>query len=80
MGKVIMVSDDVYESLRRIKRPGESFSDVIRRLLRQKPRLMEVAGSKTVSLREWKEVEEVFREQVELDDIRRKYLLNLIRK
>lgn len=48
-----MVSDDVYERLKRIKRPGESFSDVIRRLLKYKPRLIEIAGSKTVTVKDW---------------------------
>ncbi len=36
MAKNIAVSDDVYEMLSRIKMRNESFSDVIRRLIRQR--------------------------------------------
>ncbi len=35
MVKVISVSDDVYEMLRAMKRGNESFSDVIRRLIKK---------------------------------------------
>jgi len=35
MAKTIAVSDDVYEMLSKAKMKGESFSDVIRRLLRR---------------------------------------------
>jgi predicted CopG family antitoxin len=75
-----MVSDDVYERLKRIKRPGESFSDVIRRLLEYKPRLMEIAGSKTVTVKDWEKVMAIFKDQEKLDDVRRRYLLGLIEK
>lgn len=36
MAKTIAISDDVYEMLSKAKMKGESFSDVIRRLLRQR--------------------------------------------
>jgi len=78
MGKVIMVSDEIYEKLKRMKRPGESFSDVIGRLLSYKPRLSEIAGSGTISSSDWERVKEVFRKRDELDEIRRRYLLGLI--
>jgi predicted CopG family antitoxin len=68
----------LYEQLRRMKRPGESFSALINRLLKYKVKLTEVAGSKTITSKEWKEVEEAFKNQVKLDDARRKYLLSLI--
>jgi len=80
LGKVIMVSDEVYERLKRMKKPGESFSDVINRLLSYKPKLSEIAGSGTISLRDWEKVKEIFRERDKLDEIRRKYLLGLIEK
>jgi len=35
MAKVISVSDDVYELLKSLKREGESFSEVIRRLAKK---------------------------------------------
>ena len=78
MGKVIMVSEDVYENLKRLKKHGESFSDVIRRLLSHKPKLMDIAGSKTVTKKEWKEITEKFLIRNNLDDLRRRYLLELI--
>jgi len=34
--KNIMVRDDVYERLKRLKKEGESFSDVILRLIEEK--------------------------------------------
>ena len=36
--KNIMVRDDVYEKLKRLKKEGESFSDVILRLIEEKRR------------------------------------------
>ena len=78
LGKVIMVSDEIYEKLKRMKRPGESFPDVIGRLLSYKPRLSEIAGSGTISSSDWERVKEVFRKRDELDEIRRRYLLGLI--
>jgi predicted CopG family antitoxin len=44
MAKTIAIADDVYEMLTREKRPGESFSDVIRRLHRNKGNLMDAFG------------------------------------
>lgn len=48
----------VYRPLVRAKRPGESFSDVIRRALSGSLRLSDIAGSKTVTRRDWRLVEE----------------------
>jgi predicted CopG family antitoxin len=42
--KTITISLEAYEALRRLKRPGESFSDVILRLARGQPELSELAG------------------------------------
>ena len=78
MPKTIMVSDDVYEALKKEKEPGESFSDVIRRLLeRRKPKISELAGKKTVIKEEWLEVEKAFRVQRELTKRRRDLLLGV---
>lgn len=50
MARTIMVSDEVYESLKRLKGPKESFSDVIMKLLAsRKGGLLELAGSGTVT-------------------------------
>ncbi len=78
MPKTIMVSDDVYEALKKEKKPRESFSDVIRRLLqRKRPAISELAGKKTVTREEWLEVERAFRTQRELTDRRRDLLLGV---
>jgi len=59
MAKTIAVSDDVYEMLSKAKMKGESFSDVIRRLLkRQKisdiPKILEDYEAKKIKeLTEW---------------------------
>jgi predicted CopG family antitoxin len=57
--------------VRRMKRPGESFSKIINRLLKRKVKLTEVAGSRTITSREWGEVEEAFKNRNKLDDARR---------
>jgi len=44
MAKNVALADDVYESLQKEKREGESFSDVIRRLAARKPKLTELFG------------------------------------
>ena len=75
-----MVSERVYEELKRMKEKGESFSDVIERLLKRRPRLADVAGSGTISIKEWERVKEAFKSQEALDELRRKYLLGLIGK
>lgn len=37
MTKVIQLADDAYEALARQKRPGDSFSDVVRRAFPRRP-------------------------------------------
>ena len=63
MARTIMVSDEVYEELRRAKLPGESFSEVIRRLLGSRPRIFELAGKRTITKEEWEKVLTAFSEQ-----------------
>lgn len=47
MTKTITIGDDVYEALRSLKEPGESFSDVARRLTEEvkRRRLLAAAGA-----------------------------------
>jgi predicted CopG family antitoxin len=74
MAKNIAVSDDVYELLSRLKLPNESFSDTIKRLAK-KPRLSEIAGSKTITKEQWVKVKEIFKRQEEYDTRRKRTLL-----
>ncbi|TMI59269.1 hypothetical protein E6H16_09160 [Candidatus Bathyarchaeota archaeon] len=62
MAKNIAVSDDVYELLRRVKLPGESFSDVIRRGLKHGTRLSDIRGSRTISKEDWAKVRRTIRD------------------
>ncbi|MFH1073444.1 MAG: antitoxin VapB family protein [Nanoarchaeota archaeon] len=43
--KVISIMDDAYELLRKNKKPNESFSEVIRRVVPKKRNIMEFAGA-----------------------------------
>lgn len=51
MTKTISLADDAYAALSRTKRPGESFSDVTRRLVHEHGRrtLLELAGTWSMS-------------------------------
>ncbi|MCF2135902.1 MAG: antitoxin VapB family protein [Candidatus Thorarchaeota archaeon] len=75
MARNIAVSEDVYRELRALKREGESFSDVLRRLLRRRSRLTDLAGSMMLSSDEWAKMREIKEKQTELDEARTKHLL-----
>ena len=49
--KTITISLEAYEALLREKRPGESFSDVILRLVKNKDRILDLAGA-------WRDIDE----------------------
>jgi len=74
MAKTIAISDEAYEKLVKIKLPGESFSDVIIKTLKRAG-LSDIAGSKTVTKKEWKRVVKAFQAQRELDERRRRRLM-----
>ena len=75
MAKTIAVSDDVYELLVKSKLPKESFSDVIRRSLKKGMRLSDIAGSRTVTVEDWKKVTEAFKLQRKINEKRKKQLM-----
>jgi predicted CopG family antitoxin len=66
VAKNIAVSDDVYELLKKIRLPGESFSDVIRRGLSRGVRLMDIYGSGTISRENWQRARKTIRESEEI--------------
>ena len=66
MAKTIAVSDDVYELLRKVKLPGESFSDVIRRGLGHGVKLTDIYGSGTISKANWIRVRKTIRDSEEI--------------
>lgn len=54
MARTIAISDDVYELLKKVRLPGESFSGVIRRNLKR-TKLSDIIGSGTISQDDWAE-------------------------
>lgn len=65
MAKNIMISDEIYKHLKSLKRDGESFSDLIHRLLNyEKASLLDLAGewpfSEDVTSRTEREIEETW--------------------
>ena len=59
MAKNISLSDEAYKKLSLEKRPNESFSDTVLRLLEKKKKLSEVIGKKLIA------------SDISLDDIRK---------
>lgn len=45
MPKIISLSDETYAMLKKMKREGESFSDIINRLVARKPNFSKYAGA-----------------------------------
>jgi predicted CopG family antitoxin len=72
MAKTIAVSDEVYRLLERAKLNDESFSEVIKRLLKRQ-QISDVP--KVFEEDEWARVERAFRRQKELDLARTKEML-----
>jgi len=70
MAKNIAVADDVYEELKRLKRRDESFSEYLRRLLKTRRAISELAGTATMSSEEWMRMKELKAEQAERDEKR----------
>lgn len=67
MAKNIAVADDVYNELKSRKRSDESFSEFLRRLLKTRRMISDLAGSTTMSPEEWVKLKELKEEQAESD-------------
>ena len=76
MAKNIAVADDVYKDLKRLKRRDESFSELLRRLIKTRGIISDLAGSATLSTEEWMKLKELNEEQVALDEERSLSLLS----
>jgi predicted CopG family antitoxin len=62
--KTISITDDVYERLKAMKTPGESFSDELRRLTTSKGSILDFAGAwKDLSEEDSKKMKENIREK-----------------
>jgi predicted CopG family antitoxin len=71
--KTIALDPETYTLLRGAKRPGDSFSDVIRRQLRPPSRISDLAGAlKEVPANEWKQIERTRRAARRRDERRRR--------
>jgi predicted CopG family antitoxin len=68
MAKNIAVADDVYKDLKRLKRRDESFSELLRRLIKTRGMISDLAGSATMSSEEWMRMKELKTEQTSLDE------------
>ncbi len=69
---------EAYDALKRLKKPGETFSDVVRRLSTRRRPLAEVAGiRKDMPARERRELEKDYRLVREADRRRIKKLAEL---
>jgi len=63
-----MVSDEVYELLKRMKRPGESFSELIKRLIsKNMGSLLDLVGSGTITAEGARFLEEYRRRVIKAD-------------
>ncbi len=75
------LSADAYEALAALKRPGESFSDVVRRITRKNRSLLDFAGAwKDVPGRTMKEIENYLRASDELSIAKQRRLLRGTRR
>ncbi len=76
MAKNVALADDVYNDIKRLKRRDESFSDVIRRLIKTRGMISDIAGSATLSIEEWMEMKKLKEEQALTDMERAESMLS----
>ena len=76
MAKNIALADDVYKELKRLKRKDESFSELIRRLIKTRGMISDLAGSATLSSEEWMKLKELKEVQALQDNERATSLIS----
>jgi predicted CopG family antitoxin len=71
--KTVALDAEAYALLLRSKRAGETFSEVVRRMLRPPSRVSELAGSlRDLPPKEWKDIERARAAQRRRDAVRKK--------
>jgi len=83
MVKTISISDEVYEKLKKMKLEGESFSDVINRLIERRTKISDIAEMNILTEEEAKKIEELLKklreERIKMEKERKERLLELMR-
>jgi len=80
MVKTISVSDEVYEKLKKMKLEGESFSDVINRLIERRTKISDIAEMNILTEEEAKKIEELLKKiREERIKMKKERLLELMR-
>ncbi len=82
MVKTISISDEVYEKLKKMKLEGESFSDVINRLIERRTKISDIAEMNILTEEEAKKIEELLKklreERIKMEKERKERLLELM--
>ncbi len=60
MAKNILVSDELYNILSKLKRPNESFTEVIIRSIKYSTSLMDIAGEEIIPTNKWEKIKQIF--------------------
>jgi len=80
--KTISISDEVYEKLKKMKLEGESFSDVINRLIERRTKISDIAEMNILTEEEAKKIEELLKklreERIKIEKERKERLLELM--
>jgi len=83
MVKTISISDEVYKKLKKMKLEGESFSDVINRLIERRTKISDIAEMNILTEEEAKKIEELLKkfreERIKMEKERKERLLELMR-
>ncbi|MCD6483651.1 MAG: antitoxin VapB family protein [Candidatus Odinarchaeota archaeon] len=80
MVKTIVVSDEVYDILKKFKLLGESFSDTIKRLLKRGNKLTDIIGTRTITKEDWAFVQRRYNQLSTLTFQKKRRLLEKMKK